>query len=77
MTDMFQGRQTFLEMKQAHLIIKDYGEVTKAVESYGNNLLLSETTGDETLRYYYDNTGEVLISGYIKGNVAENKCFFT
>ncbi len=77
MTDMLQGRQTFLEMKQAHLIIKDYGEVTKAVESYGNNLLLSETTGDETLRYYYDNTGEVLISGYIKGNVAENKYFFT
>jgi len=44
---------------------------------YHNGLLLSETTGDETLRYYYDNTGAVLSIGYIKGSAAENKYFFT
>lgn len=44
---------------------------------YHNGLLLSETTGDEALRYYYDNTGAFLSIGYIKCKAVENKYFFT
>ena len=45
--------------------------------SYHNGLLISEKTGDETLRYYYDNSGKVLSLGYIKGTAEETKYFFT
>ena len=45
--------------------------------NYNNQLLLSEQTGDETLRYYYDSTGRVTSIGYQKGRKAETAYFFT
>ena len=43
---------------------------------YNNGMLLSETTGDETLRYYYDSTGKVASLAYKKGNAGEKGYFF-
>ncbi len=40
-------------------------------------MLLSETTGNETLRYYYDSAGRVASIGYQKGTAAEVGYFFT
>ena len=44
--------------------------------SYNNGLLLSETTGDETLRYYYDSAGNVVSFTYQKGTGAETSYFY-
>ena len=44
---------------------------------YNNGMLLSETTGDETLRYYYDSTGKVTSIGFKKGEEDERSYFFT
>jgi len=44
---------------------------------YNNGMLLSETTGDETLRYYYDSTGKVTSIGFKKGEEEERSYFFT
>ncbi len=44
---------------------------------YNNGLLLSEQTGDETLRYYYDATGKVTSFTYKKGSNAEVSYFYT
>ena len=43
---------------------------------YSNGMLLSETTGDETLRYYYDVAGRVASITYKKGIGAETGYFF-
>ena len=43
---------------------------------YNNGMLLSETTGDETLRYYYDSTGKVSSIAYKKGEGEETSYFF-
>ena len=43
---------------------------------YNNGLLLSQTTGDETIRFYYDSTGKVVSIGYQKGTAAEVGYFF-
>ena len=43
---------------------------------YNNGLLLSQTTGDETIRFYYDSTGKVVSIGYQKGSNAEAGYFF-
>ena len=45
--------------------------------NYNGGLLLSETTGDETLYYYYDSTGRVVSIGYRKGEGEETGYFFT
>jgi len=39
-------------------------------------MLLSETTGDETLRYYYDSTGKVTSFSYKKGEAEEENYFY-
>jgi len=44
---------------------------------YNNGMLLSETTGDETLRYYYDSTGKVTSISFKKGEEEERSYFFT
>ena len=44
---------------------------------YNNGMLLSETTGDETIYYYYDSTGKVAEIGYRKGSDTETGYFFT
>ena len=44
---------------------------------YNNGMLLSETTGDETLRYYYDSTGKVASVIYQKGDGEETGYFYT
>ena len=44
---------------------------------YNNGMLLSETTGDETLRYYYDSTGKVSSLTYRKGSGEEKSYFYT
>ena len=44
---------------------------------YNNGMLLSETTGDETLRYYYDSTGKVSSLTYQKGSGEEKSYFYT
>ena len=43
---------------------------------YNNGLLLSETTGNETINYYYDSDGTILGIGYKKGSYAEKNYFF-
>ncbi len=43
---------------------------------YNNGMLLSETTGDETLRYFYDSAGRVASLTYKKGTNAEVGYFF-
>ncbi len=43
---------------------------------YNNGILLSEQTGDEILRYYYDSTGKVASLSYQKGSGAETGYFF-
>ena len=44
---------------------------------YNNGMLLFETTGDETLRYYYDSTGKVASLAYKKGDEEEQSYFYT
>ena len=44
---------------------------------YNNGLLLSQSTGDETLYFYYDSTGNVTSMGYKKGSADEAGYFFT
>ena len=44
---------------------------------YNNGMLLSEQTGDETLRYYYDATGKVVSLTYRKGSSPEVSYFYT
>ena len=44
---------------------------------YNNGMLLSETTGDETLRYYYDSTGKVASFTYKKRDEEEQSYFYT
>ncbi len=43
---------------------------------YNNGLLLSETTGNEVINYYYDSDGTVLGIGYKKGTNDEKHYFF-
>ncbi len=43
---------------------------------YNNGLLLSQTTDEETIRFYYDSTGKVVSLGYQKGTGAEVGYFF-
>ncbi len=50
---------------------------TKTTYNYNNGFLLSETTGNETLYYYYDSAGRVASIGYQKGSAAEVDYFFT
>ena len=40
-------------------------------------MLLSEQTGDETLRYYYDSTGRIVSLSYQKGSAAEVSYFYS
>ncbi len=49
---------------------------TTTTYNYNNGLLLSETKGNETFRYYYDSTGKVTSIGYQKGSAAEVGYFF-
>ena len=42
---------------------------------YNNGMLLSEQTGDETLRYYYDSTGRIVSLSCQKGSAAEVSYF--
>ena len=43
---------------------------------YNNGLLLSETTGNEVINYYYDSDGTILGIGYKKGTNDEKHYFF-
>ena len=45
--------------------------------NYSNGILLSETCGDETLRYYYGTGGQIAEIGYQKGDAPEKTYFFT
>ena len=44
---------------------------------YNNGSLLSETTGDETIHYYYDYDNSILGLGYQKKGEEETQYFFT
>ena len=48
----------------------------KTTYLYNNGLLLSETTGNEVINYYYDSDGTILGIGYKKGTGAEKHYFF-
>jgi len=48
----------------------------KTTYLYNNGLLLSETTGNEVINYYYDSDGTILGIGYKKGSNAEKHYFF-
>ncbi|MDE6016241.1 MAG: DNRLRE domain-containing protein [Acetatifactor sp.] len=67
-------RYTYLSDGQRHTKTVN-GKTT--TYHYNNGLLLSEQTGDETLRYYYDATGKVTSFTYKKGSNAEVSYFYT
>ena len=48
----------------------------KTTYLYNNGLLLSETTGNEVINYYYDSDGTILGIGYKKGSNPEKHYFF-
>ncbi|MDE7205723.1 MAG: hypothetical protein K2N90_00910 [Lachnospiraceae bacterium] len=48
----------------------------KTTYLYNNGLLLSETTGNEVINYYYDSDGTILGIGCKKGTGAEKHYFF-
>ncbi len=67
-------RYTYLSDGQRHTKTVN-GKTT--TYHYNNGMLLSEQTGDETLRYYYDATGKVTSLTYKKGSNAEVSYFYT
>ena len=66
----------------SYTYLSDGQRYTKTVDGvqttyhYNNGLLLSETTEDETIRYYYDSDDNVVEIGYQKGSEAEKYYFF-
>ncbi len=66
----------------SYTYLSDGSRRTKTVDGvtttyhYNNGLLLSQTTGNETIRFYYDSTGKVVSIGYQKGTDAEVGYFF-
>ncbi len=71
-----------MSQKTTALHLSDGSRRTKTVDGvtttyhYNNGLLLSQSTGDETLHFYYDSTGKVVSIGYQKGTAAEVGYFF-
>ena len=64
---------TYLSDGQRYIKTVDGVETTY---HYNNGLLLSETTGDETIRYYYDSDETIIEIGYQKGSEEEKYYFF-
>ena len=64
---------TYLSDGQRYIKTVDGVETTY---HYNNGLLLSETTGDETIRYYYDSNETIIEIGYQKGSEEEKYYFF-
>lgn len=66
---------TYTYMSDGQRYTKTVNGVTTTYH-YNNGMLLSETTGDEILRYYYDSTGKVVSLAYKKGDAKEKGYFF-
>ena len=66
----------------SYTYLSDGQRYTKTTEGkttiylYNSGLLLSETTGNEVINYYYDSDGTILGIGYKKGSNAEKHYFF-
>ena len=56
--------------------VRSYSDSHIGTYHYNNGILLSEQSGDETLRYYYDAAGKVTTLTYKKGTGAEVSYFY-